>query len=242
MASGPTSADNYKEWIYIDTAWNCVGETTMDLTPYLTKEEAAHTYQPSGYYVTSSTDVIKPGSAWVLVNDDNNIQWSGLDISQLGKKYIVKSTNGTIGVGSATVGNVVTYDLSGAKIVGENGVSAEYNPATNEWNVGLEEQTYCYAEAQSQNTTTTGLTEVLSNFENINMVGDDIVITPTTITLNKGLYHIDIQVNVTNTATAPQYFLHRAAISAVIPYPDVVKLGTSIFSLVIRRISSKCSC
>jgi hypothetical protein len=206
MASGPTSADNYKEWIYIDTAWNCVGETTMDLTPYLTKEEAAHTYQPSGYYVTSSTDVIKPGSAWVLVNDDNNIQWSGLDISQLGKKYIVKSTNGTIGVGSATVGNVVTYDLSGAKIVGENGVSAEYNPATNEWNVGLEEQTYCYAEAQSQNTTTTGLTEVLSNFENINMVGDDIVITPTTITLNKGLYHIDIQVNVTNTATAPQYY------------------------------------
>ena len=206
MASGPTSADNYKEWIYIDTAWNCVGETTMDLTPYLTKDEAEHTYQPSGYYVTSSTDVIKPGSAWVLVNDDNNIQWSGLDVSQLGKKYIVKSTNGTIGVGSATVGNVITYDLSGATIVGENGVSAEYNPATNKWNVGLEEQTYCYAEAQSQNTTTTGLTEVLSNFENINMVGDDIEITPTIITLNKGLYHIDIQVNVTNTNTAPQYY------------------------------------
>ena len=234
MASGPTSADNYKEWIYIDTAsaWNCVGETTMDLTPYLTKEEAAQTYQPIGDYVVSSTDVIKPGSAWVLVNDDNNIQWSGLDVYELGKKYIVKSSNGSVKVGSATVGNVVTYDLSadnmptisseymlsnynsatnkyelsGATIVGENGVSAKYNPATNEWNVGLEEQTYCYAEAQSQNTTTTGLTEVLSNFENINIVGDDIVITPTTITLNKGLYHIDIQVNVTNKTTAPQYY------------------------------------
>ena len=208
MGSGPTSADNYKEWIYIDTAsaWNCVGETTMDLTPYLTKEEAVETYQPIGDYVVSSTDVIKPGSAWVLVNDNDNVQWSGLDVSELGKKYIVKSTNGTIGVGSATVGNVVTYDLSGATIVGENGVSAKFNPVTNEWNVGLEEQTYCYAEAQSQNTTTTGLTEVLSNFENINMVGDDIEITPTTITLNKGLYHIDIQVNVTNTTTAPQYY------------------------------------
>jgi len=224
LINDPTSPnpDQYKEYIYTENVWKCIGDTSVDLTQYYKKTEtssrqeisteftntsawANDTFQPIGDYVTSG-NYITAGPAWVLVNDDNNIQWSGLDVSELGKKYIVKSTNGTIGVGSATVGNVVTYDLSGAKIVGENGVSAKYNPDTNEWNVGLEEQTYCYAEAQSHNTTTTGLTEVLSNFENITCVGEDIEITSSTITMNKGLYHIDIQVNVTNTTTAPQYY------------------------------------
>ena len=240
--------DQYKEYIYTENVWKCIGDTSVDLTQYYKKTEtssrqeisteftntsawANETFQPIGDYVTSG-DYITSGTAWVLVNDNNNVQWSALDVSELGKKYIVKSTNGSVKVGSATVGNVVTYDLSadnmptisseymlsnynsatnkyelsGAKIVGENGVSAKYNPATNEWNVGLEEQTYCYAEAQSHNTTTTGLTEVLSNFENITCVGEDIEITSSTINMNKGLYHIDIQVNVTNTTTAPQYY------------------------------------
>ena len=246
LVEGTGAPDKYREWVSMDIGqstwgWVCIGDTSVDLTQYPTKSEvsstyltinsAAELYQPKGNYVTSG-NYITPGSAWVLVNDDNNIQWSGLDVSELGKKYIVKSSNGSVKVGSATVGNVVTYDLSadnvptisseymlsnynsttnkyelsGAKIVGENGVSAEYNPATNEWNVGLEEQTYCYAEAQSQVTTTTSVVEDLSNFENITMVGEDIDITSSTISMNKGLYHIDIQVNVTNKTTAPQYY------------------------------------
>jgi len=207
MGSGPTSADNYKEWIYIDSAWNCVGETTMDLTPYLTKDEAAHTYQPSGYYVTSSTDVIKPGSAWVLVNDDNNIQWSGLDVSELGKKYIVKSTNGTIGVGSATVGNVVTYDLSGAKIVGENGVSAKYNPATNEWNVGLEDYNDIgFAKYSSSANVYTASAVVDGYTEDLNVNPTKITLNNDKILLKTGFYHVDVQTNFTIAKPDNNYY------------------------------------
>ena len=200
MASGPTSADNYKEWIYIDTAsaWNCVGETTMDLTPYLTKEEAANTYQPIDDYVVSSTDVIKPGSAWVLVNDNDNVQWSGLDVSELGKTYVVKSTNGTIGVGSATIGNVITYDLSGAKIVGENGVSAEYNPATNEWNVGLEDYNDIgFAKYSSSANVYTASAVVDGYTEDLNVNPTKITLDNYKILLKTGFYHVDVQTNFT---------------------------------------------
>ncbi len=208
MASGPTSADNYKEWIYIDTAsaWNCVGETTMDLTPYLTKEEAGRTYQPIGDYVVSSTDVIKPGSAWVLVNDNDNVQWSGLDVSELGKKYIVKSTNGTIGIGSATVGNVITYDLSGATIVGENGVSAEFNPVTKEWNVGLEKTNLIAFGKFHSNINTYTTSAALTGFVQEDIVGDDIYLNEGKVYVNSGLYHIDIQVEVTVPGTNNEYY------------------------------------
>lgn len=211
MSNLPASSDNYKEWIYTSadaqtTAWECVGETTLDLTPYLTKEEAAHTYQPSGYYVTSSTDVIKPGSAWVLVNDNNNVQWSGLDVSELGKKYIVKSTNGTIGVGSATVGNVVTYDLSGATIVGENGISAEFNPVTNEWNVGLEKTNLIAFGKFHSNINTYTTSAALTGFVQEDIVGDDIYLNEGKVYVNSGLYHIDIQVEVTVPGTNNEYY------------------------------------
>jgi hypothetical protein len=205
----------------------------MDLTPYLTKEEAAHTYQPSGYYVTSSTDVIKPGSAWVLVNDDNNIQWSGLDVSELGKKYIVKSSNGSVKVGSATVGNVVTYDLSadnvptisseymlsnynsatnkyelsGAKIVGENGVSAEYNPATNEWNVGLEDYNNIgFAKYSSSANVYTASAVVDGYTEDLNVNPTKITLDNDKILLKTGFYHIDVQTNFNVTTADNNYY------------------------------------
>ena len=155
------------------------------------------TFQPIGDYVVSSTDVIKPGSACVLVNDNNNVQWSGLDVSELGKKYIVKSTNGTIGVGSATVGNVVTYDLSGAKIVGENGVSAVYNPATNEWNVGLEDNDIGFAKYSSSANVYTASAVVNGYTEDFNVNPTKINFDNNQILLKTGFYHVDVQTNFT---------------------------------------------
>lgn len=203
MGDLPASSDNYKEWIYTSAdaqtnAWECVGETTLDLTPYLTKDEAANTYQPIGDYVVSSTDVIKPGSAWVLVNDNDNVQWSGLDVSELGKKYIVKSTNGTIGVGSATVGNVITYDLSGAKIVGENGISAEFNHVTNEWNVGLEDYNDIgFAKYSSSANVYTASAVVDGYTEDLNVNPTKITLDNDQILLKTGFYHVDVQTNFT---------------------------------------------
>ena len=216
LINDPTSPnpDQYKEYIYTENVWKCIGDTSVDLTQYYKKTEtsgaeeisteftntsawANATFQPIGDYVVSSTDVIKPGSACVLVNDNNNVQWSGLDVSELGKKYIVKSTNGTIGVGSATVGNVVTYDLSGAKIVGENGVSAVYNPATNEWNVGLEDNDIGFAKYSSSANVYTASAVVNGYTEDFNVNPTKINFDNNQILLKTGFYHVDVQTNFT---------------------------------------------
>lgn len=218
--------DRYYNWIVTGdatTGWLCIGDTTMDLSDYYRKNETSSrneisteftntsawanaTFQPIGDYVVSSTDVIKPGSAWVLVNDNDNIQWSGLDVSELGKKYIVKSTNGTIGVGSATVGNVVTYDLSGATIVGENGISAEFNTVTNEWNVGLEKTNLIAFGKFHSNINTYTTSAALTGFVQEDIVGDDIYLEDGKVYVNSGLYHIDIQVEVTVPGTNNEYY------------------------------------
>ena len=242
LVEGTGVPDKYREWVYMDVdpqpgeeywAWVCIGDTSVDLTQYPTKSEvsstyltinsAAELYQPKGNYVTSG-NYITPGSAWVLVNDDNNIQWSGLDVSELGKKYIVKSSNGSVKVGSATVGNVVTYDLSadnvptisseymlsnynsttnkyelsGAKIVGENGVSAEYNPATNEWNVGLEDYNDIgFAKYSSSANVYTASAVVDGYTEDLNVNPTKITLDNDKILLKTGFYHVDVQTNFT---------------------------------------------
>ena len=182
-------------------SWNGEGIATEQWVrelDYLPRTEAAETYQPIGDYVVSSTDIIKPGSAWVLVNDNDNVQWSGLDVSELGKKYIVKSTNGTIGVGSATVGNVVTYDLSGATIVGENGISAGLNPATNEWNVGLEDYNDIgFAKYSSSANVYTASAVVDGYTEDLNVNPTKITLNNDQILLKTGFYHVDVQTNFT---------------------------------------------
>lgn len=236
--------DQYREWIVTgtnpSTGWLCIGDTTMDLSDYYQKNEtssrneisteftntsawANDTFQPIGNYVTSG-NYITPGSAWVLVNDDNNIQWSGLDVSELGKTYVVKSTNGSVKVGSATVDNVVTYDLSadnmptisseymlsnynsatnkyelsGAKIVGENGVSAEYNPATNEWNVGLDDYNDIgFAKYSSSANVYTASAVVEGYTEDLNVNPTKITLDNDQILLKTGFYHVDVQTNFT---------------------------------------------
>lgn len=258
--------DKFREWIVTGTnttGWQCIGDTSMDLTPYLTKEEAAHTYQLSGYYVTSSTQDITGNKGYVLANDGQNVVWSGIDLSNIGKTYNVEtstpnyldvttatnngsttfslsakdypvvevsSTNGSIGIEKTITDNKVLYDLSvesapeiygeyliakldehegykisGAIINGENGVSAQYDGQTNTWNVGLEDKTYNYFGAQINSTTTTSTEETLEGYTNQTVVGDKIIFKNDTITLTKGLYHVDIQVEVTTPITNNYY-------------------------------------
>ena len=247
LINDPTSPnpDQYIEYIYTENGWKCIGDTSVDLTQYYKKTEtsgageisteftntsawANDTFQPIGNYVTSG-DYITAGPAWVLVNGTNGVQWSGLDVSELGKTYVVKSTNGSIDIGVTHDGNETTYDLSattpdiegeylkaeyeddtykitGATIAGENGVSAEYNPETNEWKVGLDEHYLSYAQATSTVTTLTTNPQTLGNFNNISVLGDKISLSQNTITLTKGLYHVDLQVNITIENEAAQYY------------------------------------
>ncbi|MBO7528091.1 MAG: hypothetical protein J6T74_09435, partial [Clostridia bacterium] len=174
MSNLPASSDNYKEWIYsIDTSvepatgkWECVGETTLDLTPYLTKDEAAHTYQPSGYYVTSSTNEISAVDEYYgLINDgSDNVQWAKIPVRDTtytaGKNIVISGVNNEISVsglhntivssqnGSIAISSIpdangnITYNLSVQTvpdISGTNGVSAYYDEGEDQYVVGLDD-------------------------------------------------------------------------------------------------------
>ena len=237
MSNLPASSDNYKEWIYTSadaqtTAWECVGETTLDLTPYLTKAEASATYQPIGPYVTSSTNEISAVDEYYgLINDNGNVKWAKIpdsDTTYTAGKYIVisgedneinvsglhntivSSQNGSIAISSIPDANGnITYNLSVQTvpdISGTNGISAYYDETDDQYVVGLEEHLYNYAEAQSQTTTITSQNETVGNFENVSLVGHNIVVGENSISLEKGLYHIDLQVNVNINSVAATYY------------------------------------
>ena len=183
----------------------------------------------SGKFVTSALNDFTAGLAHVLTKDENdNVAWSGIDLSDLGKMYpitsltpdIVSATisavDGTsayvlsakepdpveyfnisankMSAWSGTEDNTKYYFLSGANISGNNGISAEYNPQINQWDIGLENPSYNYAVARTDITTLTATTETISGFIDIDAAG--ITFENDVVTLDKGLYHVDIQVNI----------------------------------------------
>ena len=101
-----------------------------------------------------------------MAKQDNGVVWSGLDVSELGKKYIVTSTNETIYVGSAIDGNTITYNLSAnipeiPGISGENGLSGYFDAEANKYVVGVDERGLTYYKGtvgiNSQSTLTDGI-------------------------------------------------------------------------------------
>ena len=127
---------------------------------------------------------------------------------------IVTSHDESVTVTPTSADGIVTYDLSvpapaaEVNISGENGVSAQYDAATSAWHIGLEEQTYEYLEAKETDTTTvTAAKQVLNNFDTVTTVGSNIDVVDGQITFgNTGLYHIDMQVDVTVADTDLSYY------------------------------------
>lgn len=208
--------------------WNSVYDTVETNSANWNEASAFNTN--SGKFVTSGDEIADTDLAYVLKKTGDNVAWSGIDLSDLGKIYPITSiTPDLVSATISAVNDIPTYVLSaketdpvvyydvsakyakaqsgiyndkdyyfisGAEIIGNNGVSAEYDPVTNSWEVGLEEQTYTYAEAQTLLTTLTASTEALSGYTNIVKYGNGIDIDSTDITLDTGLYHVDIQVNI----------------------------------------------
>ena len=103
----------------------------------------------SGKFVTSGGMTFAENLAYVLAKQNNGVVWSGLDVSELGKKYVLTSTNETIYVGSAIDGNTITYNLSAnipeiPGISGENGLSGYFDTEANKYVVGVDERGLTY--------------------------------------------------------------------------------------------------
>lgn len=187
-------------------------------------------YQPSGDYITSAAaDEKYIPKTWSAEKDftpysgGEGIKVEDHTISLSSVPQTVEITSEDESVTITTDGpdehGVVKYDLSvpapaaEVNISGENGVSAQYDEATSAWLIGLEQaNSATYIGTQSTQTRLTADAtpenpETLSGFGiNTQIYGTDIVVTTDTVTLEKGMYHVDLQIDVTVPGGDPSYY------------------------------------
>lgn len=239
MGELPTSSDNYKEWIYsIDTSvepatgkWECVGETTLDLSPYLKIADAAETYQLKGDYVTSSTEVISANKNYALTNDGTNVKWVELEDNDTtytaGKNIVISGNNNEISVSGLfnttltsedySVGITATTDASGniqynlgvntvPDISGVSGISAYYDSETDKYIVCLDDYNDIgFAKFRSNANTFTTSATVTGYVQELNVNPTKITLEDDQILLKTGFYHIDVQLDF-NITTVENYY------------------------------------
>lgn len=98
---------------------------------------------------------------------------------------------------SGTEDNTKYYFLSGANISGNNGISAEYVPESNQWNIGLDKTNLVtYARFHTSNNTYTTSAEI-TGFAQDDYIGTDVYLDNAEVYANSGLYHVDMQVGIT---------------------------------------------
>lgn len=197
--------DKSREWIVTgantSTGWYCIGDTSLDLDPYLTKDEAAQTYQLNGDYLSanafdnlsgnweSTYDTVNSNSAtWEKVNDLYNVELS--------------STDNSIGITATTAADgTVKYDLTVDKVTlpdisGKNGISAYFDENESKYIVGLENYNDIgFAKYSTVLNTYTTSAVVTGYQENLNVNPTKIALTDDQILLKNGFYHIDAQIN-----------------------------------------------
>ena len=171
----------------------------------------------SGKFVTSGNEISDVDLAYILKKSGNTSVWSGIDLSDLGKIYPVTSlTPDLVSATISSVNDVPTYVLSAAAqdeipgISGYNNVSAYYDPTENKYLVGLDKDnlvTYGTFRSDNTKTYTTGVL-TLSTFTKVDSIGTDIYLNSqdSGIYVNAGLYHFDIQVDVTVPGNDNNYY------------------------------------
>ena len=232
--SSITGNDKYSEWIYTSaeqtTAWECIGDTSLNLTPYLTKEEAIATYQPIGNYVTSSTSEISANETYGLTNDGDTIKWKKIEASDTtyiaGKNIVISgndneisvsglynttltSTDDSVVISTTTDDNGnIQYDLgvTNPGISGVSGVSAYYDENEDKYIVGLEYNEIGFAK-YSTNPNVFSTSAIVTGYnEDLNVNPTKISLSNDKILLKNGFYHIDIQTNFTISNVDNNYY------------------------------------
>lgn len=166
-------------------------------------------YQKLGDYVTSSTEQISDvDKAYVLVNSENTITWSGVDLTNVGKTYDIS------GNGVSAWKTDDTYLIS-ASIVGDNNVTAKYDSSENTWHIGLSAENCAYlfggyvnAEPVSENT----ILKLDSNNKNKIEIDQDGYITLPDST-NKFTFCINEYID-DNSSDDHNYLLNKLVLSA----------------------------
>ena len=232
--SSITGNDKYSEWIYTSaeqtTAWECIGDTSLNLTPYLTKTSADTLYQPKGNYVTSSTSIISANETYGLTNDGDTIKWKKIEASDTtyiaGKNIVISgidneisvsglynttltSTNDSVGISATTDSNGnIQYDLGVTipGISGVSGVSAYYDENEDKYIVGLEYNELGFAK-YSTNPNVFSTSAIVTGYnEDLNVNPTKISLSKDKILLKKGFYHIDAQTNFTISNVDNNYY------------------------------------
>lgn len=190
-----------------------------ELNNYYTKAET--------WSSTAISNEFSSTSAWA--NDTFQTKGDYITTDEADERYlplsanlhnvIVTSEDESVTVTPTSADGIVTYDLhvdppaAEVKISGENGVSAQYDEAASAWLVGLEQaNSATYMGTQSTQTelltdATPENPETLSGFGvNTQIYGNDIAVTTDTVTLEKGMYHVDLQIDVTVPGGDPSYY------------------------------------
>ena len=232
--SSITGNDKYSEWIYTSaeqtTAWECIGDTSLNLTPYLTKTSADTLYQQKGDYVTSSTSIISANEIYGLTNDGDTIKWKKIEASDTtyiaGKNIVISgndneisvsglynttltSTNDSVGISATTDDNGnIQYDLgvTNPGISGVSGVSAYYDENEDKYIVGLEYNEIGFAKYSTNQNVFSTSAIVTGYNEDLNVNPAKISLSNDQILLKKGFYHIDVQTNFNITTADNNYY------------------------------------
>ena len=192
--------------------WESVYDTTV--TASGNWNEASAFAANSAKFVTSADVEFNPDLAYFLKKQEENVVWSGVDLSNLGKMYQISSmTPELISAGISTdEQNNTFYVLSAAKpgevavprISGENGVSAHYADEENTYVIGLSSSP-AYASFTATTTAVNGVYTPATYSESYN-VGNGVTLENDTISVGPGLWHVTIYTKVTNTEVSPNYY------------------------------------
>ena len=112
VKSDPVAEDAYSEWIWVETAgawgWACIGETSINLEPYLTKAEASAQYLT----ILSAEEIYQKK----LPDSADFVPYSGKGIISV-KDHIISAYSATPIAGSGIaidwIGNNYTISVSG---------------------------------------------------------------------------------------------------------------------------------
>ena len=218
---GTTQKDPYYEWIYSKPEgeqgeWECIGEMSVPLADYYTKQQADERFQPSGDYVSAS-DLENYYTKQEADIEHNTLKAEIEDevdeaISGLFNTTIKAGTKITITTASGADPDDIEYTINAdapdlPTFTAENGLSADYDEITNKWTFGVKDYENAGFAKYSTSANTFATSAILHGYtEDLNLNNNKIKLVNDKIIIQPGLYHIDMQLTLATTGAENAYY------------------------------------